>query len=170
MTRTARLHLLGHLPWIAAAALVTLTAAADTSAPLTDASGIDQAAIDKSVKPGDDFFAFANGTWIKNTEIPADRSSYGNFAVLDDLTQKRTADLISSAAKNAKGGSPASKIGAYYFAYLNEGAIEKLGTAPIAPGLKRINAIKDRAQLAAALGATLRADVDVLNSTNLHTE
>jgi putative endopeptidase len=170
MTGTARLHLLGRLPWIAVAALVTLTAAADTSAPLTDASGIDQAAIDKSVKPGNDFYAFANGTWIKNTEIPADRSSYGNFAVLDDLTQKRTADLIAGAAKNATGGSSASKIGAYYFTYLDEGAIERRGTAPIAAQLKRIDDIKDRTQLAAALGSTLRADVDVLNNTNLHTE
>jgi putative endopeptidase len=169
MSRTARLHLPARLLWIAAAALVAVTAAADT-APLTDSSGIDQAAIDKSVKPGDDFFHFANGTWIKNTEIPADRSSYGNFQVVDDLTEKRTADLIQAAAKNAKSGSVASKIGAYYFAYLNEQAIEQLGARPMAAQLKRIDAIKNRTQLAAALGATLRADVDVLNSTSLHTE
>jgi putative endopeptidase len=169
MTRTARLHLLARLSWIATAALVAVTAVADT-APLTDSSGIDQAAIDKSVKPGDDFFRFANGTWINNTEIPADRSSYGNFVIVDDLTEKRTADLIQAAAKNARGGSVASQIGAYYFAYLDEQAIEQLGAGPMAPQLKRIDGIKDRTQLAAALGATLRADVDVLNNTSLHTE
>ena len=170
MTRTPRRHLPARLSWIAAAALVSSTAGAGTSTPASQASGIDQAAIDTSVKPGDDFFAFANGTWVKNTEIPADRSSYGNFAVLDNLVQKRTADLISNAAKNAKAGSPASKIAAYYSAYLDASAIEKLGTAPIAAALTRIDAIENRTQLAAALGATLRADVDVLNSTNLHTE
>ncbi len=170
MTCTPPRPLPARLPWIAAAALVAFTAGAGTSTPLPDAAGIDQAAIDTSVKPGDDFFAFANGTWVKNTQIPADRSSYGNFAVLDNLVQKRTADLISNAARNGKAGSPASKIAAYYSAYLDEGAIEKLGTAPIAAGLTRIDAIENRTQLAAALGATLRADVDVLNSTNLHTE
>ena len=170
MTRTARLTLLARLPWIAAAIFIACAAAADTTPALTDASGIDQAAIDKAVKPGDDFFAFANGTWIKRTEIPADRSSYGNFQIVDDLTKKRTADLIRTAAQNGKGGSVASKIGAYYFAYLDEAAIEKLGAKPIAAQLKRIDAIKDRTQLAAALGTTLRADVDVLNNTNLHTE
>jgi putative endopeptidase len=170
MTRTAHLHLTARLPWIAVAALVAFGAAADTTAPLRDPSGIDQAAIDKSVKPGDNFFAFANGTWIKNTEIPADRSSYGTFQVVDDLTEKRTADLIKTAAQNAKPGSAAAKVGTYYFAYLDKAAIERLGAKPIAAQLKRIDAIKDRTQLAAALGATLRADVDVLNNTNLHTE
>ena len=170
MTRTTHLHLLARLPWVAAAALVTFAAVADTAAPLTDSSGIDQAAIDKSVKPGDNFFAFANGTWIRNTEIPADRSSYGTFQIVDDLTEKRTADLIKSASQNAKAGSIASKIGAYYFAYLDEATIEQQGAKPLAAQLRRIAGIADRTQLAAALGATLRADVDVLNNTNLHTE
>jgi predicted metalloendopeptidase len=170
MTRTARLHLTARLPWIAVATVVACAAAADTTPPAAAAAGIDRAAIDTSVKPGDNFFAFANGTWLKNTEIPADRSSYGTFQVVDDLTEKRTADLIKTAAQNAKAGSPAGKIGAYYFAYLDEAAIEQLGAQPIAAHLQRIDAIKDRTQLSAALGATLRADVDVLNNTNLHTE
>ncbi len=170
MTRTAWLNSTARLGWIAIAALAAFAAAADSSAPLTDVSGIDQAAIDKSVKPGDNFFAFANGSWIRNTEIPADRSSYGTFQVVDDLTQQRTADLIKTAAQDAKPGSTAARIGAYYFAYLDEASIERRGAAPIAAHLKRIDAIKNRTELAAALGATLRADVDVLNNTNLHTE
>ncbi len=170
MTRTARIPLAARLPAIAAAGLVVCGAAADTTPRMTDASGIDQSAIDKSVRPGDDFFAFANGTWIKNTEIPADRSSFGNAQIVDELTEQRTADLIKTASQNAKAGSPAAKIGAYYFAYLDEAAIEKAGAKPIAAQLTRIAALKDRTELAAALGATLRADVDVLNNTSLHTE
>ena len=65
--------------------------------------------------PGDDFFEYANGLWLKNTEIPPDRSSYGVGAALDELTTKRTADLITGAAKGeAPPGSDARKIGDYY--------------------------------------------------------
>ena len=65
-------------------------AASGGSASSTEANrmgtwGIDTAGMDKSVKPGDDFFGYVNGTWAKNTPIPSDRSSYGGFAVLRDL-------------------------------------------------------------------------------------
>ncbi|MBS0578290.1 MAG: M13 family metallopeptidase [Proteobacteria bacterium] len=170
MTRTACLSSLIRLSWIASAALVSFAAAADAPPALQGAAGIDQAALDTSVRPGDDFFAYANGGWIRRTEIPADRSSYGNFQIVDDLTYKRTAELIRAAGQGAAPGSVAEKIGRYYAAYLDEAAIEKLGAAPISAGLKRIDGIKDRTQLAGALGATLRTDVDVLNNTNLHTE
>src|SRR5579859_1763649 len=68
--------------------------------------GIDVQGIDRSVQPGDDFFKFANGTWIKNTEIPADRGSYGTGEILLELTAKRTADLIAEVSKDpaAAGG------------------------------------------------------------------
>ncbi len=170
MTRTAHLRFPVRLAWITAAALVACAASAAEPEPLVDTTGIDRAALDQSVKPGDDFYAFANGTWVKNHEIPADRSSWGTFAIVDELTEKRTADLIRGAAKNANSGSPAAKIGNYYFAFLNERTIERRGARPLAAELKRIDAIHDRDQLAAYLGWTLRADVDVLNNTNLHTE
>jgi putative endopeptidase len=147
-----------------------MSLAAMAAASAGDSPGIDLAAIDKSVKPGDDFYAFANGSWLKSTEIPADRSGYGSFEILEELTEKRTADLIRSASENADGASPAGKIGAYFTAYLDTAAIERAGLRPLAPRLTRIAQIKNRSQLAAALGATLRADVDVLNNTNLHTE
>ena len=133
-------------------------------------SGLDVAAIDRSVAPGDDFFGFANGAWLKATEIPPDRSSWGNGAELVELTAKRTADLIAEAAASAAPGSEARKVGDYYASYLDEKSIDAKGAAPLAPSLKAIDAISDRAALARALGATLRADVDVLNNTNLETE
>ena len=78
-------------------------------------SAIDLAGIDRSVAPGDDFFAWANGSWMKSAEIPADRSSWGVGGILTELTAKRTADLIAEAAKsNAPAGSEARKIGDTY--------------------------------------------------------
>jgi len=81
--------------------------------------GIDVAAIDRSVAPGDDFFSFANGSWVKNTEIPPDRSNYGAGAILVELTAKRTADLIVHAPNEGDG----EKIATYYAAYMDEAGI-----------------------------------------------
>ncbi|HEY0766554.1 MAG TPA: M13 family metallopeptidase, partial [Steroidobacteraceae bacterium] len=109
------------------------------------------------------------GAWIKASEIPPDRSSYGTAAQLVELTRQRTADLIRNAASGAA-GSEAHKIGDYYASFMDEAGIEKKGLEPLRPAFERIDAIKDRAGLAQALGATLRADVDVLNNTNLQTQ
>jgi len=152
------------------AAAVTLTAALTVAAPAARAAPLHLEGIDRAVAPGDDFFRFANGAWLAATEIPADRSSYGTGAIVDELTLKRTADLIKGAAQDAAPQSSAHKVGAYYAAYLDEATIESLGLKPLQPGLARIEAIGDRTALAQALGATLRADVDVLNSADLHTE
>ena len=133
--------------------------------------GVDLTAIDKSVKPGDDFFHYANGEWIKRTEIPADRGSIGVFAELDQIASKRTAAIIEEAAK--QGGAPGSSsrmIADLYNSYMNEDAIEKKGLTPIKPYLAAIDKIKDKKSLAHALGETLRADVDALNNTNYHTD
>src|SRR5690348_15227668 len=75
------------------------------SAPAPIASGLDLDGIDKSVKPGDDFGAYANGAWDKKTEIPADRASYGTGAMVVELTAKRNAELIKDAAANAAAGT-----------------------------------------------------------------
>jgi len=134
-------------------------------------AGLDLAGIDTAVAPGDDFFAYANGAWIKSTEIPPDRSSWGSGGILAELTAKRTADLIAEAAKtSAPEGSEARKIGDTYNTFMNEAGIEAKGLAPLLPELAAIAAISDAQELARALGKTLRADVDVLNSTNLHTD
>jgi predicted metalloendopeptidase len=125
--------------------------------------------MDTKIRPGDDFFKHANGTWLATTEIPADRSGYGTGAILTELTAKRTADLIKEAAASAADGTDAKKIGDYYASFLDEAGIEAKGIAPLAPALDAIAKISDRASLARALGGTLRADVDVLNNTNFFT-
>jgi predicted metalloendopeptidase len=156
----------------AAFVVAAMAASAQTAAPSlvnTHPAGLDLAGLDRSVKPGDDFFAYANGHWLATTEIPADRSSWGVGAELTELTTARTQALIQGAAK-AKPGTEARKIGDYYLAYLDEKRIESLGLKPLQPTLVRIAAVKDKAALAAEFGRELRADVDALNSTNFYTD
>ena len=154
---------------VASGMSVSLAAAASPAAPAAASHGLDVAGIDRTLAPGDDFFAYANGAWLKANEIPPDRSSYGSGEQLAELTAKRTADLIRAAAASSAPGSEARKVGDYYTSYMDEERIEGLGLAPLQPALQRIDAIKDRKDLARALGASLRADVDVLNSTNFQT-
>jgi putative endopeptidase len=144
--------------------------ATQAPAPLPTAPGhsIDLAAMDRAVKPGDDFFLFANGAWYAKAEIPPDRSSTGVGARLTEEVEKRTADLLRDAAR---GASPdTKKVGDYFAAYMDEAAIEERGLKPIAPTLKRIARIADARALAAELGSELRADVDPLNATQFHTD
>jgi len=135
------------------------------------AAALDVAGMDRTVKPGDSFFDYANGTWLKTTEIPADRSSYGAGAMLAELTDRRVAELIQDAAKaNAPAGSELRKIGDYYASFMDSTAIDAAGLKPLQPALDSIAGIRDRKDLARALGSTLRADVDALNNTNFYTE
>src|SRR5918993_1812972 len=152
------------------AASPPLTITAQTKDP-SPSTGIDVAGMDRSVKPGDNFFAYANGTWLRKTEIPADRSSYGAGAILNDLTDRRVSDLIQQAARSsAPAGSERRKIGEFYTSFMDSTAIEKAGLQPVQPTLDSIAAIRNRKDLARFLGSTLRADVDALNATNLYTE
>ena len=136
--------------------------------------GPDLAGMDRSVKPGNDFFAYANGTWFQKTKIPPDRADYGTFSILSEAVDKQVAELIQGAAQGADrslaAGSEARKVGDYYLSYMDEAAIEAKGSAPLAAGLARIAAIKDKSALAAELGTELRADVDVLNVGTYHTD
>ena len=149
---------------------LALLAAYAQDAPKQDTHGIVVGNMDRSVKPGDNFFLYCNGEWIRRTEIPPDRSRIGVFTTLADLSDKRTAALIEEAAKSVgPAGSSSRKIADLYNSYMDEAAIEAKGLGPIEPHLKAISAISNKKQLAAALGETLRADVDALNNTNFHT-
>src|SRR3546814_15676148 len=92
--------------------------------------------MDKSVQPGDDFYAYANGTWAKNTEIPADKSNYGIFTAPADLSQTRTREILDVAK-----GDPTSMIDSAYAFYLDAAAIETKGLAPIEPMPNQISAV-----------------------------
>lgn len=130
--------------------------------------GIDVAGMDRSVDPGDDFFAYTNGTWFKSTEIPADRTSLGIFQGIANEVNKRNADLITEAARS---NTPEARMVAdYHAAFMNEQGIESRGLDPVKADLAAIAGIKDKAQLSSLLGSQLRADVDPLNATNYYTD
>lgn len=162
------------LALLLASAPLTLTAAAcnnsgseaQTQAARVSASGVDLKAMDTSVKPGEDFYAYANGHWLKQAEIPADRSSIGGFYIADQEREKNSVALFDSILKsNASATSDEGRVGNFYKAYLNTEAIDKAGMAPAQADLAAIAAIADKGQLSAAIGKTIRADVDPLNST-----
>ncbi len=144
--------------------------AAPRPAPSAPAHGLDLAGMDRAVLPGTDFFEYANGTWVRATPIPPDAASIGVFDLLEERTGKQVSDLIVGLGKtSAAAGADARKIGDYYASYLDQTAVDARGLQPVKPLLDSIAAIADRASLARALGRTLRADVDILNSTDLYT-
>ncbi len=152
-------------------AACSATTPAPVPAGAAPPSGIDTAGVDTSVAPGDDFYAYANGAWIKATPIPPDKSSYGASSILVDKTRKQTIALIEDAAKAGAGASTdARKVGDFYASFMDETGIEAQGLAPLKPALDAIAAIADRKALAGAIGGTIRADVDPLNATNFQTE
>ncbi|HUD94993.1 M13 family metallopeptidase [Sphingobium sp.] len=129
--------------------------AATAAKPTYGMFGFDTAGMDKSVKPGDDFYDYANGTWTKNTPIPADKSNYGAFNTLDDLSRERTRGILEAAKAD-----PASKIGAAYASYMDATGVEAKGLAPIKPWLAEIDAVKDQAGYVTLAARAARAGVD----------
>ena len=145
----------------------------DTAAEVTPGTelGIMLASMDTSVKPGDDFYNYANGGWMKATEIPADRSNVGGFWIASEQTDKNLAALLADLEKSEpEAGTDAARVKAYYDAFLDTATIDRLGMAPIQADLRRIAAIQDKAGLARVLGSNVRADVDPLNATDMTTE
>jgi endothelin-converting enzyme/putative endopeptidase len=126
--------------------------------------------IDHAVKPGDNFYLYANGEWIKRTVIPADRSSVGGFSIVADRTDKRVAGMIEAAEKaNPASGTDQRLIADLYHSYMDTAAIDAAGLKPLEPELRKLDAIHTELDLARFLGETLRADTDALNNTNFHT-
>ncbi|SFB74181.1 M13 family metallopeptidase [Massilia yuzhufengensis] len=109
-------------------------------------SGIDTQFIDTSVRPQDDFFTHLNGKWLKTTEIPGDKASWGTFMKLrDDVTPQIKAIIEAAQAdKSAKLGSETQKIGDLYASYMDEARREALGTKPLNGELQKIRSLKDK--------------------------
>jgi len=142
-----------------ALALTTLAAQAASVTPASSAAAAQPAVaaptsglflnnFDRSVRPQDDMYRFVNGTWLKNTQIPADRSNYGAFTLLSDEAEKNLRIIVEEgAAANAPTGSDQQLIGDFYSSYMDEARVEQLGIKPLQPELDRIAAIQDRKQL-----------------------
>ena len=116
--------------------------------------GFDATGMDTTVLPGDNFYQYANGTWARYTPIPADKSNYGMFTKLDDLSRERTRTIVEEAAKD-----PANKIGAAYASFLDEAAVEAKGLAPFEPWLGEVRALDGKAGYAALLARAERLGI-----------
>ena len=119
--------------------------------------GFDIAGMDASVSPADDFYLFANGKWAATTVIPADKSNYGMFTALDDLSKDRV-KLVLDAEKDRKG----SKAGDVYASYIDQAAVEKKGLAPVQPWLKTVRGVKSKAAFEKLMPIAARNGVGAL--------
>jgi len=116
--------------------------------PVYGSWGYDAAAMDSSVKPGDDFFAFVNGTWFNKAEIAPDRTFVGIDSVLNDQIEKDVRSIVEDMAKDpSANGRLGQQIGDLYNSWMDEGAVEKLGTGPLKPYLAKVAAAKTRTDL-----------------------
>jgi predicted metalloendopeptidase len=149
-------------------AVALLLAAASAALPGTPRDGD----VDASIKPGDDFYRFANGRWLKSTAMPAGKSNYDTSAMSRELNARRVREMVEHMADTAPAGGDAEenvlaqKIGDYYASQLDVGGIEAKGLAPLSTDLAAISAITDRASLSYYLGRTLRLD----DGTNAQTD
>lgn len=131
--------------------------AAPKSGPQLGTFGFDTEGMDTSVSPADDFYLYANGKWATKTQIPADKSNYGMFTALDDLSKERV-KLVLEAEKDVKG----SKAGNVYASYLDTATVEKKGLKPIQPWLKQVRGIKSKAAFQKMLPTAARNGVGAL--------
>src|SRR5215469_8031506 len=104
--------------------------------------GLDLTSRDTSVKPGDHFYRYADGHWNDTHHIPPDRTQWGSFEELEELSEQRVRTIVEGLPANAPEGSVAQKVGDYYRAYLDTEAIERAGLAPARPGLDAIAAAR----------------------------
>ena len=118
--------------------------------------------VDPSIRPGDDFFGYANGAWLKAAVIPAGSDRWSARDEINERTRRQIAAILDDAG-SAQPGSLARKVADVRSALLNESAIEEQGIAPLRPLLSRIDQVDDKLALARLLGSTMRTDVDPLN-------
>jgi len=154
---------------LGAAALFVLSACgqeasneAPAAEPVVLGSGVIHENMDLSVDPGEDFFSYVNGTWVAETEIPADRSDYGTFGVLRDEAQQDVRTIIeASASGDFAKGTDQQKVGDMYKSYLDMDTRNDLGVAPLAPELRRIAAISSQNDLAVYMASATKRGYDV---------
>ncbi len=151
-----------HIPGLILCALILAACTQETDQPVVAdkalTSGIEPANFDTTVRPQDDFYRYANGTWLENTQIPEDKSNYGSFTALADGAEENLRVLIEEAAadENKEAGSDAQKVGDFYLSFMNEEAVEAAGTTPLVEPLAQIDGIETSADVVAYIGASQR--------------
>ena len=145
--------------WLSACAASVLSLAAasacaeDTlAAPRMGQWGFDMAGRDLSVSPGDNFSAYAGGAYIKNLVIPADRSSFGSFDTLRELSTNRMHAVLDNAAGDKSATGDKQKIGALYRSFMDETRVDALGAKPMAADLAAIRAARTKTDIARLMG------------------
>jgi endothelin-converting enzyme/putative endopeptidase len=117
--------------------------------------GVDLTSQDKDIKPGDDFWSFANGSWAKRTEIPADKGSVGYGNILNDEAEANVRSILDDMAANpAKYGAVGKQVGDFYASWMDTAGIEARGTAPLKPYLAKIAAVNDLTGLQTLFAST----------------
>jgi putative endopeptidase len=161
---------LGVVAGLAACASAHLPAApAETGAPLSHqaqigAWGLDLTTHDTTVRPGDDFFRYANGRWLDTHEIPADRARWGSFDALDEAAQEKVHELIAALPASAASGSAEQKVGDFYRAYMDTDAINRIGLSAAQPALDTIRAARTHRDIATLMG---RPDLELKSPLQL---
>jgi len=143
--------------------LIAADAPSTTSAPSAAKRygtwGVDLEGMDRTVKPGDDFFKYVNGKWAATAQIPPDKTSYGAFQMLFDLSESRTRAIVEgwAADKNLKAGSDEAKVAAFYRTFLDDAAVEKLDAKPLEKYLDAIRNAKTKDDMARIMGRSAGA-------------
>ena len=123
-------------------------------------SGIDPTAVDPNVRPQDDLFAHVNGPWVRATPIPADRGRYGTFDELRETAEQHVREIIEEvAAGDPQSGTVAAKVGDLYASFMDEDAVEALGSQPLAQDLARAAAVSSPDEVVATSGTVGRAGI-----------
>lgn len=146
--------------WLASTLAIAGACGQDGAASRAKISGIDKSLFSSDISAGENFYLYANEEWLETTKIPADKSNYGIFTILDDETRQQVRELIEKAAasKSAE-GSAAQKVGDLYSSVLNLEARNEAGIEPIRDLLTMLDQADNKRELAAAIGALARAGV-----------
>jgi putative endopeptidase len=119
--------------------------------------GFDVAGMDRNVRPGEDFFRFASGNWARTTQIPADRSSYGAFNVLGDLSEARVRRLVEGYRAQDATNPEGAKVAQLYRSFMDEQRVNALGARPLQPLIQQIRQAQNKEQIAQLMGARREA-------------
>ena len=131
-------------------------------------SGIDLKSLDPAVSPKSDFYGYVNGVWTRNTEIPADKSTWGTYNELRETAQTQLRALFDATIKNpGKVGSEGHKIADLYTSYMNEKARDAAGFKPLHADLARVAALKDKKDLPALFVYLQRNGIQTPFSANV---
>lgn len=146
------MNLYAKLALVSATCLSLYACGGNSNGETANMKFIDPANMDTTVAPGEDFFRYANGTWLKTTEIPSDKTRYGSFDLLRDQTNEDVKALLEATLQSDdKLGTAKGNIGAFFKSGMDTSAIEKAGMAPVQPYIDKIDALQSNSDIMALI-------------------